>query len=153
MADKYVSAYTGAEIDAAVDRINNILDIFYPVGSIYTTTDANETITTLHSRMGGTWEQIKDTFLLAAGDTYTTGATGGEATHTLTVNEMPSHEHQIANNYNSDEHGGSNTHILSFAGYGTQYYLVSGYGGSNGGDQPHNNMPPYLVVKMFKRTA
>jgi hypothetical protein len=65
------------------------LNIIYPVGSIYMSVNnvSPETF------MGGTWEQIKDTFLLSAGDTYTAGATGGEATHTLTVEEIPSHTH------------------------------------------------------------
>lgn len=43
---------------------------------------------------GGTWEQIKDTFILAAGDTYKAGTTGGEATHILTTDEMPAHNHE-----------------------------------------------------------
>ena len=42
---------------------------------------------------GTTWAKIKDRTILAAGDTYTTGATGGSATHTLTVDEIPSHSH------------------------------------------------------------
>lgn len=43
---------------------------------------------------GGQWEQVKDVFILAAGDTYKKGQTGGEATHVLTVDEMPAHKHQ-----------------------------------------------------------
>ena len=42
---------------------------------------------------GGTWERVKDRFVLAAGDSYAVGATGGEATHTLTEAEMPVHKH------------------------------------------------------------
>ena len=63
----------------------------YPVGSIYmsiNSTDPSELF-------GGEWEQIKDRFLLACGTTYSNGATGGEATHTLTTNEMPTHSHSI----------------------------------------------------------
>ena len=41
----------------------------------------------------GGWTQIKDKFILAAGDTYKKGQTGGEASHTLTVGEMPIHQH------------------------------------------------------------
>lgn len=45
----------------------------------------------------GTWQQIQDRFLLAAGSTYAAGTTGGEATHTLTVEEMPAHTHVVSN--------------------------------------------------------
>lgn len=44
---------------------------------------------------GTTWEQKKDVFVLAAGDTYPVGSTGGEAQHTLTVDEIPSHNHEL----------------------------------------------------------
>ena len=59
----------------------------YPVGAIYISTIS----TSPASLFGGTWEQLKDRFLLGAGDTYAAGATGGEAAHALTVNEMPPH--------------------------------------------------------------
>ena len=55
---------------------------------------------------GTKWEQKKDVFILAAGDTYPAGSTGGEAQHTLTVEEMPNHDHvEMANNSYSDPHG------------------------------------------------
>lgn len=61
----------------------------YPVGSIYmSVNNVNPSAV-----FGGTWEQIKDKFLLACGDTYNNGATGGSATHTLAVNQLPSHNH------------------------------------------------------------
>lgn len=64
--------------------------MIYPIGAIYmTTTDINPN--TLFPST--TWAQIKDTFLLCAGDVYSLGTTGGEATHTLTSDEMPSHTH------------------------------------------------------------
>lgn len=50
----------------------------YPIGAIYLSTVATSPASTL----GGTWERIKDRFLLAAGDTYANGTTGGSATHT-----------------------------------------------------------------------
>lgn len=61
----------------------------YPIGSIYQSTSS----ATPGSLFGGTWERIKDVFLLSAGDTYHAGSTGGEATHTLTISEMPAHAH------------------------------------------------------------
>lgn len=75
---------------------NAILDAVYPVGSIYMSVNSVSPATVL----GGTWEQIKDKFLLSAGDTYAAGATGGSATknlqhthttggHALTEAELP----------------------------------------------------------------
>lgn len=128
-----------------LDKMQDLmsLDRYYPVGSIYLSMNN----TNPESLFGGTWEQLKDRFLLASGDTYEAGTTGGEAEHTLTVEEMPSHNHYIS--------GYSNN-------FGTNHYynLVSGsnnYGststGSTGGGKAHNNMPPYLVVNMWKRIS
>lgn len=64
---------------------------------------------------GGTWEQIKDTFILAVGDTYAIGSSGGEASHTLTVNEMPSHGHSV-NNFNTGDQSANHTHTISVSG-------------------------------------
>ncbi len=62
----------------------------HPVGSLYwTSVNENPAVTF----GGGTWEQIKDKFILAAGDTYSQGSTGGSATVTLTTNQIPSHTH------------------------------------------------------------
>ena len=65
---------------------NAVRDLVYPVGSIYMSVNATSPATIL----GGTWERIKDTFLLSAGDTYTAGATGGSADAVL-----PSHSHDV----------------------------------------------------------
>lgn len=66
-------------------------DDIYPVGSIYMSVGSTSPATLF----GGTWVQIEDTFLLASGANYANGATGGEATHTLTASEsgLPAHTH------------------------------------------------------------
>lgn len=74
----YISEHTGQAIDDAVVKVSQLLDLFYPVGSIYTSTKNTNPASTL----GGTWTQIKDRFLLCAGDSYSAGSTGGSATHT-----------------------------------------------------------------------
>lgn len=72
------------------DYINSIiLNKTHPVKSIYMSTDP----TSPEELFGGTWVQIKDCFLLTAGDIYVAGSTGGEAEHTLTLAEGPSHVH------------------------------------------------------------
>lgn len=107
--------------------------------------------TSPESLFGGTWTQIKDVFLLACGNTYSNGTTGGEATHKLTIQEMPNHNHS-ANGfiYNSVDNpftinqNGSSKLSTATGKVGVDYI---------GGNQAHNNMPPYLGVYMWKRTA
>lgn len=128
-------------------QANINFNLIYPVGSIYMST-VNVDPGTI---FGGTWERLKDRFLLGAGDTYTAGDTGGEATHTLTVNEMPSHTHSLK--------GGSSSSINDYFGGSTENYGIYSGGTSQSGDNitntgggaAHNNMPPYLVVYMWRR--
>lgn len=133
-----------------------IVDLIYPVGSIYMSVNTTNPATLF----GGTWVQIKDRFLLAKGDSYTSnGATGGEANHTLTTNEIPSHSH----NLNNRTWGwGANDATESVqatvqAGYWGWNALTNKWGvdtvtQNTGGGKAHNNMPPYLVVNIWKRT-
>lgn len=127
--------------------VNNYWKTVFPIGYIYMTTSSSFDP---NSTFGGTWTRIKDRFLLADGDNYTNGNTGGEATHTLTINEMPSHKH--------------NVNVGVALNLQTNQGLVTGHSPSAqdnvsrdttnvGGGQPHNNMPPYLVVRVWKRTA
>lgn len=136
------------------------LNKIYPVGSIYMSV-ANISPAVL---FGGTWEQIQDVFLLAAGQTYTAGITGGEATHTLTVNEMPEHEHDgiyWGVNYKDTPYPWGLNNDSVGNGFSTTYSSTRGgpddthamYTGASGGGQAHNNMPPYLSVYMWKRVA
>lgn len=130
-------------------RLNgeNILSKVYPVGSIYMSLSSTDP----KDLFGGTWERLKDRFLLAAGDKYSVGATGGEATHTLTKDEMPSHNHYAAINGGTDSYGQNRTTIGSFANK-AQGYSDSSTIFATGGGNAHNNMPPYLAVYMWKRT-
>ena len=95
---------------------------------------------------GGTWEQIQGHFLLADGGGYSAGATGGEATHKLTVAEMPAHTYfrQGLTTY-----GQSGNQIAVYDPNTNSYPATS----SAGGSAAHNNMPPYLVVYVWKRIA
>lgn len=122
-------------------------DLIYPVGSIYMSVNSTNPSTLF----GGTWEQIKDKFLLSCGDTYANGSTGGEATHTLTVDEMPKHSHTLyASNNSTTSSYGQYPPIIDAdkAPNWTINTLVE-----TGGSQPHNNMPPYLAIYVWKRTA
>lgn len=169
-------------INSSIEEINNtisniggggvspsdVLNIVYPVGSIYMSTSDVSPATFI----GGLWEQLKDTFLLACGDTYSNGSTGGEAEHTLTVDEMPSHSHDA-----STDSAGAHTHSVTIphtrrdvaAGSGPTIvddnsnttFNTSSSGdhshtvtiNNTGSGQAHNNMPPYLAVYVWKRTG
>lgn len=110
---------------------------------------------------GGTWEQIKDRFLLAAGDTYSAGSTGGEAQHTLTVDEMPAHRHSSSSyQYGFPTSFTDNDNYCTWVNRGgtNNNQPIDGESGPVrtslvGGSKPHNNMPPYLAVYMWRRTA
>jgi len=122
----------------------------YPIGSIYLSVNN----TSPASLFGGTWEKIQDRFLLASGSSYSLGATGGEKTHTLTISEMPSHDHPLRN-INWKETGIDNNTIPSVnMGYlGESGFIWWAATAKTGGGQPHNNMPPYLVVNVWKRIS
>lgn len=120
---------------------------------------------------GGTWEQIKDRFLLACGDTYINGAIGGEDNHKLSIEEMPSHIHDNVSStitWTDKDNLGNSTWVATEDGkfvtannFNTNSDgIKAGWMGNTqqfmeycGGNQSHNNMPPYLVVYIWKRTA
>lgn len=127
--------------------VSTVLDKVYPVGAIYISVNS----TNPKTLFGGTWVQIKDRFLLAAGTTYKAGATGGEAAHTLTTNEMPNHKHSIW--FPND--AGEQSAAIGYpdAGSKNTYYAEASKTSGTGGGAAHNNMPPYLAVYVWKRTA
>ena len=126
-----------------------LVDLIYPVGSIYMSTN-NVSPQTF---FGGTWERIQDRFLLAAGSTYAAGGTGGSATHTLTVNEMPNHDHVLKVATSTTTASDAALRASGVKAYSSQ---IADSPNDNikdvGGNAAHNNMPPYLTVYMWKRT-
>ena len=168
--------YNKAEVDSKTS-VQAIVDIVYPIGSIYISINQINPATIF----GGEWVQIKDRFLLASGDTYDIGDIDGEATHTLTVDEMPSHTHvQNEHNHsqNSHSHRLNNSAIVynsSVSGQipnGTAKKYTTNSGNdvgtdgktatnnpatatnqNTGGGLAHNNMPPYLAVNIWQRTG
>lgn len=138
---------TPAEIksDIGVDK-QTIIDIIYPMGSIYITLNQ-----TSPSKLfpGTYWKQIKNRFLLSASSTYSASSVGGEATHTLTQNEIPNHQHSIW----FPNRGGEQSAKIGYpeAGSKNTYYAEASKTSGTGGGAAHNNMPPYLVVYMWER--
>ena len=140
---------------------NFILDNVYPVGSIY----MNVNSTNPGTLFGGTWEQIQGRFLLGMSSSYPAGSQGGEAEHTLSTNEMPSHSHNLSYHETDNNKSWSGNSVTKTgtaypedlgvnmalgANWGSLGYLILD---NTGGNQAHNNMPPYLSVYIWKRTA
>ena len=187
-------------LDAIESDINGIVDLIYPVGSIYMSVNSTSPATLF----GGTWEQLKDKFLLSAGDTYSAGATGGSAAVSLTKSQMPRHTHiQNSHNHTQNGHTHSPTGGRKYVAIGdvnwgysakatvststkSYYYphtdadtggiteqdvttsttatnqsstAVNKYTGGTATTEAeqngsaHENMPPYLAVYVWKRTA
>ena len=149
--------------------MSSIFDVIYDVGSIYIgTTSANPSIF-----FGGTWEQIKDRFLLAAGSVYNAGSQGGS-------DKMQAHSHVFRYGSTTDTQSAEHTHevfatpMAMKGGTGTSYqvmmheapttytgteierhshdFSINGNTESSGGGNSQN-MPPYLAVYVWKRIA
>lgn len=152
-----------------------LIDYIYPIGSIYLSVNSTSPATLF----GGSWTQLKDRFLLGAGSTYSSGATGGAATHKLSVAEMPSHAHDTPFFNNMTNNGEMKSDFIGVFGKGvtasqalkdtgqtstTEMWWINQTNTAEGNEwayltsakgsgSAHNNMPPYLVVYMWKRTA
>lgn len=150
----------GRWIDAIGQKY--LLNLIYPIGSVYISTASSDP----GFLLGGIWKPYGAGKVLVGlnqgdSDFDKVGKTGGEKTHTLSTKEMPKHTHV----QNPHRHS-----IFTAAGSEQSYWFNSGGAQANGssfayttsdaatnqqsgGDQPHNNMPPYIVVNMWQRTA
>lgn len=142
----------------------DFFNLIYPVGSIYMSMNS----TNPHDLFGGTWEQIKSRFLVGTGSIEantndwcgsieaglynfgqnSSGEMAGEVVHTLSVDEMPYHNHGLRSGEEGSTTYGEYGPIYTSNRNKYQLYTLP-----IGGNQPHNNLPPYLTVYMWKRTA
>lgn len=127
-----------------------VLDTYFPVGSLYLTVgneDPNQTI-------GGTWERIKGRCIVGVDendtDFNTVSKTGGEKTHTLTVDEMPAHNHNILGAMNGAS--GSSWCVSLNSDRSINWAITNG-SENKGGGQAHNNLQPYYTAYIWQRTA
>lgn len=125
----------------------NLLDIIYPIDSVYITFNTISPANTV----GGTWELLKNVFLYSSAGTV--GITGGEGTHKLTVDEMPPHTYHISTKPAGNNIVNNLPYQIGAAGLDYSDTFINKYVESSGGGQAHNNMPPYITVHMYRRTA
>lgn len=144
-----------------ISSLHSMLAVYwktlYPIGSIYISTNSNFNPNT---SWGGRWRKTADgRCLIGANSTYPLGSTGGEAEHTLTLNEIASHDHGLADWAMSWKLNGEagevnlNASATSDAWSNNRGYFKSQTTKATGGSQPHNNMQPYLAVYIWERTA
>lgn len=153
---------------ATKDDLNNMLQTIYPVGSIYiSATNTNPSILFNF----GTWEQVKDTFLLACGDNYEAGSIGGSKEHSHSI---PVHNHGLSNGFTALNVGSGGIQYLEkqVGAWGTNAamniassynsYVTKSWGIALGGTTDNNlasntgttnNLPPYIAVYMWKRIS
>lgn len=134
-----------------------ILNVIYPVGSIYISVNS----TNPAEIIGGTWTLWGSGRTPVCVDTTqtefnTAEKTGGEKEHSLNVNEMPSHNHEYSDSITPNNVSGTS----AASSTGNTYILTETYmhdrertSEGTGGNQPHNNLQPYITCYMWKRTA
>ena len=119
---------------------------------IHTTTlDTEEKVKAIYG--GTTWVKIEGRFLLGQSGSYVINSTGGEASHTLTVNEIPSHNHLSVSSGRSQVFGFTPGGWSAVTPDTTNSNATNDKTGYTGGGKAHNNMPPYKVVYIWERTA
>ena len=146
---------TGAVLEAS--QIHNLIDIVYPVGSIYMSVN---TVSPSVLFGFGVWEKIEDKFLLGSGTTYANGSTGGSADAVIV-----SHSHKPyadGENFVTSEENTANNTRVAYSASGNRW--VDGQTSQSnfhhrtstnkvGEDGTGKNMPPYIAVNIWKRTA
>ena len=129
-----------------------VRETLYPVGSIYMSATA-ATTSEVAAMFGGTWEAWGVGRTLVGVDPEDEDfaeaeLTGGEKTHTLTIDEMPKHAHAGIKTVSSETSGNQQQGVNTGRYYGNDVWTAD-----RGGNQAHNNLQPYITCYMFKRIA
>lgn len=150
-ADIQINEVSGTDnINFTLKETCSLVNLLYPIGQIIIKGDNAD----YSNWLGFTWERTAVGKVLVGLDTTDTdfntiGKTGGEKTHTLTIDEMPSHKHDIK--YASNDTGFGDNYFT--AGKKSSYSTSSVPINNTGGNQAHNNLQPYQVVAYWKRIA
>lgn len=157
--DGNIKIRSDALLENSVGALKTILDAVYPVGSIYMSVNGVNP----SGFLGGTWVELQGRFLLGRSASYGNGSTGGASTVALSTAQMPSHGHPFKHGSHSWLWGGGQGTTVfatadAVAGQPPSNNLVTNQNNWNssdptGGNGAHDNMPPYLAVYMWKRTA
>ena len=123
---------------------SGLLNVVYPVGSIYMSVNSASPA----DLFGGTWEQIQGRFLLGASSSYAAGSIGGEASHTLTIDDLPPQDSIAQVNQTGATVAGNTIGTVAAGNWGM--YVKQDV---QTGQTALDNMPPYLSVYVWKRTA
>ena len=146
------TTYTKTEVDSAISSASLTLNDIYPVGSIYFTASAISPSTSI----GGTWvryAQGKCLFGVDDADTdFALETTGGVKDVILTEAQMPSHRHTFFDDVRDRSGSGGGDYVFNLAGFGARsgFNDATNYAGSS---QAHENLPPYIAIYIWKRTA
>lgn len=138
---------------AKLHLAQQILDIIYPVGSVYLSWNSTDP----KNLFGGTWTRLSGGFLYGCVSSVGTGNGTGTATnsHTLTIDQMPSHKHKINANWAKDK--GSAGWGATIANYSTGYIFEPAHlydeMKETGGGKGHSHNIPYIAVFAWRRTA
>lgn len=154
----YPDAYTDlrsqiSKMDSYLAEVSGLLGggakqlllLAHPIGCYYWSSDP----TSPETLFGGKWEQVRDRFVYAAGS-KAVGTTGGEEAHTLTVAEMPQHNHTVNNLAYHSTGGTTNVHRTQYdSSKNSQGWVFTN---NTGESKAHNNMPPYVTAYCWRRT-
>ncbi len=146
-----VRKFAGYAPDASGNIVPNKwnLDENHPVGSLW----ISKNPTSPAERFGGTWERQEGIFILGASSKYPVGSTGGESTHTLKVDEIPSHTPSISTEMYCLRWQESHGYHFQDAETAKGWSRVSPTFKSIGGGKAHNNMSPYKAYYIWERIA
>lgn len=148
------------------ELIREVLLAVHPVGSLFFTSDDRNPDVILFGGGYSKWKRIEGRFIYGASENRPIGQTGGEESHTLTLQEMPTHNHkgfywayENENGWQVDLNVGTIGYGLTWQGAGGT--LTNGHGngdpeknlqtGSRGAGQAHNNLPPFAVYAIWER--
>ena len=128
----------------------DLLEKVYPVGSYYW----SQKNTSPEELFGGKWESISGRFLFSTDSNHSVDSTGGEEMHRLTENEMPSHNHSYDRfnyfSYYSFNSIPGSDYYFPYNKTDTKFIYLATTNRA-GGNQPHNNMPPYITAYCWRR--
>ena len=139
---------------AKLHLAQQILDIIWPVGSIYLSDNA----TNPNTKFGGTWVKLSGGFIYGStttsGNTYSTGNGTGTATnsHTLTIDQMPSHSHTLNKTGRPLYWDSGLTAMGGLTGGSTVQYTWDCGTQSAGGGKGHSHNIPYIACSIWRRT-